>query len=364
MRSVELSNEQTSNAWESLLHVGRTLRYLAIGIIIAQTVGIELVIQGYLTDRPVLAQWLVSPMAVVVGFGSLMFVAVTYLIGKERSVTRSQREVLTTALKEESLNLARRFNPVLDFHHPEVCREIIAQQASLAARLRAPISLVELNVPEMAKDPLSAEWRQFGAELARQVKATSRQTDAILRWTPQSYLLVMPEVDANELQLINTRLHNDLEGWFQERFEGHSHPTLETRGVTTHALGQNRGPINDIVRETQNLLDEQNLRGNPQAQSKLSQTRREKSVGLTLSFNIAGTDAAGKQFSDRIVTQSVAADCIWFAWTRELAEGTELQVSDRDGTLCETAKLVGFATKDGERIAQVRFPKPPANWVM
>src|SRR5689334_21144758 len=101
MAGLELSNEQTSHSWENLLNVGRNLRWVAIGIIIAQTIGIELVIQGVLTEHPFLAQWLVSPMAVVVGFGSVMFVAVSYLIGKERSVARSQREVLTTALKEE-----------------------------------------------------------------------------------------------------------------------------------------------------------------------------------------------------------------------------------------------------------------------
>ena len=245
-----------------------------------------------------------------------------------------------------------------------MCREILTQQASLAARLRAPISVIELSVAEMAKDPFSLEWRQFGAELARQVKAGSRQTDSMLRWTPNSYLVVMPEVNADELPVITTRLHNDLEGWFQERFQAHTRPTLESRGFTTQTLGEPRGEVNDILRETQQLLDEQPLRVSPQVQSKRTQSRREKSVGLTLPFSISGTDANGEPFSDRIVTQRVATDCIWFPWTRDIATGASLKITDRDGTMSETGTLVGFTKNDGENIAEVRFPKPPQNWVM
>lgn len=364
MASLELTNERITQAWDGVLRLARSLRYLAIGVIVVLTIGIELVIQGQLNDHPFLSQWLVSPGVLAVGFGAVMSLVVTYLIGRERVVTRTQRRAITDALEVESLNMARRYNPVLDFHHPEVCREILTQQASLAARLRAPISVIELSVAEMAKEPFSLEWRQFGAELARQVKAGSRQTDSMLRWTPNSYLVVMPEVNAEELPVITTRLHNDLEGWFQERFEAHTRPTLESRAFTTQTLGEKRGEVNDILRETQQLLDEQPLRVNPQVQSSRPQTRREKSVGLTLPFSISGTDANGESFCDRIVTQRVAADCIWFAWTREISAGATVQITDRDGTMSETGTLVAFSRKDGEPIAEVRFPKPPQNWVM
>ena len=362
--SVEISSQQSPNAWAAVLRVGQSLRYLAIAVIVVLTVGIELVIAGLLQHHPFIAQGLVSPLAVGAGFGSVMLLTVTYLIGKGWAVVGSQSEALNAVMEEGSLNLARRFNPVLDFHHPEVCREILTQQASLAARLRAPISVIELNVAEMAKNPLSAEWRQFGAELTRQVKATSRQTDSMLRWTPKSFLLVMPEVNAAELAVILTRLHNDLEGWFQERFEAHAKPTLESRGITTQALGQATGQVNDILRETQNLLDEQMLRANPQVQAQRTQVRRQKSVNLTLPFNIAGVDVQGVPFSDRIVTRRVAADCIWFASSRQISEGTSLEITDRDATICESAVVAGFTTEDGHTIVEVRFPKPPANWVM
>lgn len=364
MAGMELTNERLAAKWEGLLRGALSLRYLAIAVIVAQTIGIELVIQGQLSNHPFLSQWLVSPVIIAVGFASVMVLTISYVIGRERALARSQSEVLSEALAEESLMLARRYNPVLDFHHPEVCREILTQQASLAARLHAPISVLELSVTEMAKDPLAAEWRQFGAELARQVKAGSRLTDSMLRWTPNSYLLVMPEVNAEELPVITTRLHNDLEAWFQDRFEAHSRPTLQSRGFSAQNLGAPNGPVNDILRETQNLLDEQPLRSNPQAQPKSLPTHREKSVGLTLQFSISGTDANGEDFSDRIVTQRVAADCIWFAWSRELAPGATVQVADRDGAISETGTLIGYATKDDEKIAEVRFPKPPKHWVM
>ena len=204
----------------------------------------------------------------------------------------------------------------------------------------------------------------FRSELARQVKAGSRQTDSMLRWTPNSFLVVMPEVNGDELPVITTRLHNDLEGWFQERFEAPSRPTLESRAFTTQTLGESRGQVNDILRETQKLLDELPLRVSPQVESNRTQTHREKSVGLTLPFSISGTDSSGEPYCDRIVTQRVAADCIWFAWTREVPAGSRVQVTDRDGTMTETGTVVGFAAQDGENIAEVRFPKPPQNWVM
>ncbi|MSO19703.1 MAG: hypothetical protein EXQ56_04455 [Acidobacteria bacterium] len=360
MSNIEVSTERSTGSWDVLLRMGRSLRITAIAVIVVLSIGIALVLQGQMMNNPDLAHWLTRPTLLIAGFSSMMFLTVTYLIGKEWSVVRSQRAVLVTALEEESINMARRFNPVVDFHHPEVCREILTQQASLAARLHAPISILELSLSEMGSQPLAPQWRQFGSELSRQVKARSRQTDSMLRWTPESFLLVMPEVSAEEMGVITTRLHNELEVWFQERFDANRRPTLQSRGFTTDILGKS----SDILRETQALLEEQARLSSPKADGKRMQVRREKSVGLTLQFDISGMDAGGQEFCDRIITQRVSADCIWFAWNREVELEASLQVSDREGTVSAKAVLAEFATVKGERIAEVRFPKAPDNWVM
>lgn len=360
MESLEYSNAHSAKSWDALLSMGRSLRVLAIAVIVVLSVGLELVLHGQIQSNPDLALWLSSPAALIAGFASMMLLTVSYMVGGEWAVARSQRIALAQAIENESLSMARRFNPVVDFHHPEVCREILTQQVSLAGRLHAPISLLELSVSEMAADPFSAEWRQFGAELARQVKARSRQTDSMLRWTPESFLLVMPEVSQEEMKMITLRLHNDLEGWFQERFEAHSRPTLESRGCTTLQLGQ----AGDILRETQMLLDQCQRGCNPQLDVQRNQTRREKSVGLTLPLEISGLDSSGSVFSDLITTERVSKDCIWFVWQREMDEKTSLKVKDADGMICATATLTAIVKRGGERVAEVRFLKSPEKWVV
>ena len=107
MASMEIANERITQAWDGVLHLARSLRYMAIAVIVVLSVGIELVIQGQMEDHPFISQWLVSPLVVGLGFTSVMLLTITYLIGRERVISRTQREVLTMAMEGEALNLAR-----------------------------------------------------------------------------------------------------------------------------------------------------------------------------------------------------------------------------------------------------------------
>ncbi len=346
-------------SWESWLRMGRSLRLLSVIVIVLLSAGLGLMIYGELRHNPVVVEALDSPMGLLGGFGLLMMLTVGYLIGKQWSMARDQRQVLAQTLEEESMALALRLNPVLDYHHPEICRDILIQQISHAGRLHAPISIMELTAPELRNDILSEDGRGFAAEFSRKIRARCRQTDALLRWSPESFLLALPEVSREELQVVSARLRKDMESCFQDRPEPMDGPALEVRAFTSHGLSGS----GDILQETRRLLEQESAEVPVPVSQQNLPIRREKTVPLRLAMTIRGNDGDGASFEEEITTSQVAADRIWFVLEKSLPEKTPLTISAADGSFQLEAVLSRTEDRDGEPVAEVRLTKVPENWV-
>src|SRR5262249_39069462 len=150
-----------------------------------------------------------------------------------------------------------RQNPITDFHHPDVCRDILMQQASHAARLHAPLSLLEVQIDKLGQLSSNASTQPRVAELIRQIRGLCRATDSVLRWTPDSFLLAFPEVTREELSPISERLRQELEQWIEQHYEVGARPTLRWRGATSTSLDS----CGDILLETQRLLERESRLG-------------------------------------------------------------------------------------------------------
>jgi GGDEF domain-containing protein len=347
-------------AGEQLLGMGKSLRILAVTVIVILSAGMAVLLYAQFRQNPAVAEMLGEPTSLLGGFGFLMLLTVAYLVSKHWSTSRNQQVMIEKILEEEAVERALHTNPVTDFHHPEVCRDFLTQQASHAARLHAPLSLLELNISGLGKFSQDATMRMKVAELVRTIKGLCRATDSVLRWTPDSFLLAFPEVTQVELAAISERLRRDLELWIEQHYEEGARPALQWRGASSTSLDT----CGDILLETQRLLENESRLGSRKVDAARPGPKRDKGIALKVELELTGEDHNKKFFEQKIVTERVAADRFWCALSQPLMEMAALTISAPDGAFCEQGTLVRWAERDGERLAEIQFNKTPDRWVI
>ncbi|MBI4458523.1 MAG: GGDEF domain-containing protein [Acidobacteria bacterium] len=344
---------------ESLVKLGSSLRILAVSVILVLSAGMMIIVYGQLREGNTLAEAFNTSPQVLSGFAFLMLLTVGYLVGKGRTTTRVQKQLIDELLEEEAIARAQRLNPITQFHHPDVCRDMLLRQASYAGRMHSPLSIVELTMPNFEKLSKDSETQALIAELARQARRLCRPIDALVRWSPDSFLLVFPEVSQDELPAISYRIVGKLEQWCQQHFEV-PRPSLQWRYVTS----ENLGTSGDILAEIHRLFEQDNF--SPSSKSNLLQPnfRREKSVALALILEVRGTDEEGNSFRETVVTERVAADRVWFPLKKRLAEESTLTIILPDGNSEETVKVSRLVERPDENLVEAQFTKTPENWVV
>jgi GGDEF domain-containing protein len=345
---------------EQLLGMGRNLRILAVTVILVLSAGMALLLYSQLRESEAVANVLGNPDGLLGGFGFLMLLTVIYLVSKHWTTSRSQRRMIDQILEEEAVARALRQNPITDYHHPEVCRDILLQQASHAARLHAPLSLLELNISGLGKLSQDLGMQPKVTELIRQIKGLCRATDSVLRWTPDSFLLTFPEVTGEELAAISERLRQELDRWIEEHYEEGARPALKWRGASSTSLDSG----GDILLETQRLLERESRPANRTPEGARPLAKREKGTALALELEITGEDQNKKFFERKILTERVGADRFWCELDQDLVEMSPLTISAPDGAFCEQAVLTRWIPREDGRLAEIHFNRTPDRWVI
>ena len=345
----------------SILQVGRSVGILAVIVIVLLSASVALIVYSELRERGTLNRILDDPNQLLSGFVLLMLLTVGYLVGKGWSTTRYQRRLIDQLLEEEAISRAQRLDPITQFHHPEVCRDVLLRQAAYSSRLCSPLSLLELTVPNLHHLSLDPGTRPLMEDFIRQIRQLCRPIDTLVRWTPESFLLAFPEVTPQELPGVSLRIRSQLEKWFKTHVNGTAPAafTMRERGVTT----QNLGLSGDILLEVQRLLGNDNLVA-PEASAESEFGRREKSVGLALDLRVTGVDREGKPFQEAVLTERVASDRIWFPLKKHLPDGCSLSIEFQDGSFLESARVTRLLERGKEQLVEAQFANPPANWVI
>lgn len=345
---------------ETLLKQGRSLRILALSVIVVLSVGMAILVYGQLQESGLWGGMMENPKQLLGGFALLMLLTVGYLVGKGWVTSRDQHRLINQLLEEETLSRAQRLNPLTQFHHPEVCRDILLRQAHLGARHEIPLSVAEVSATNLGKLSLGAATRPRVEELVGQIRRLCRPVDSLLRWTPDSFLLVLPEIGREELPPIGDRIQQELAKWCEEHWEAPLRPSIQWRGFTSDKLEAS----GDILFEIQRQLEMQTFAAalSPEA---LSRTwRREKSVGLAVPLEVEGVDQNGAPFRESIVTERVATDRIWFTLGKTLSEQCSLTVAAPDGSFRESATVVRLIERGGQQVIEAQFAKTPERWVL
>jgi hypothetical protein len=346
----------------SILQVGRSVGILAVIVIVLLSASVALITYSELRERGTLERILDDPNQLLVGFVLLMLLTVGYLVGKGWTTTRDQRRLIDQLLEEEAMSRAQRLDPITQFHHPAVCRDVLLRQAGYSNRLCSPLSLLELTVPNLHNLSLDPGTRPLMEDFIRQIRQLCRPIDTLVRWTPDSFLLAFPEVTPQELPGVSLRIRSQLEAWLQTYF-GSATPSaaelIRARGFTS----QNLGLCGDILLEVQRLLGNESeaARQSP-VESEFG--RREKSVGLALDLRVTGVDREGKPFQEAVLTERVASDRIWFPLNKHLPAHCNLSIAFQDGSFLESAKVTRLLERGTEQLVEAQFANPPANWVI
>lgn len=348
---------------ETLLKAGRPLRILAVAVIAVLSTGMAASVYSQLLQRGPLGNMMENPAELLRGFGLLMFLTVGYLMGKSWTTNRFQRRLMEQLLEQKSLEEARNLNPITQFHHPEVCREFLLRQASYADRQNAPISILEVTVSNLAElSPTPSNlWNSdtLIGQMQRRMQSLLRPIDCLLRWTPESFLLVLPEISEDQLPAIQQRIHRKLEDWREERFEATSRPELHLRAVTSTCLGIS----GDILVQVQRLLDGNDFPSSA-PNNFLEALQHAKSVGLALDLQVLGVDQEGRPFQEDIRTERITTDRIWFPMDKKLPERCYLTISSPKSDIQGFATVTNVIQRAGERVVEAQFSKTPDNWVI
>lgn len=236
---------------DDLLRAGRSLKVLAILVILTLSVGVLVLSVERWVESGLTAEMFRTNGDVIYGFGLLMLLTVGYLVGKGWATTRYQRMLISQLLEEESITRARRLDPVMDYHHPELCREILLRQANYAARIRSPLSLVELTVPEFARFSAEEQNRPLAEEFYQELRRHCRPLDFWVRWTPNSFLLVLLDISSEETAGLVYRIRSKMERWWEQQAGIGFSPKFEWRYRAVGGLGSS----GDILREVHSLMD-------------------------------------------------------------------------------------------------------------
>jgi hypothetical protein len=354
-------NRLTRNAGANagaLLQVGRSVGILAVVVIVLLSASVTLFVYSELRESDALARVLEDPNQVLLGFVLLMLLTIGYLVGKGWSTTRYQRRLIDQLLEEEAIARAQRLDPITQFHHPDVCRDVLLRQAGYSNRLCSPLSLLEVTIPSLHKWSLGSASKMQMDDLLRQLRRLCRPIDTLVRWTPDSFLLAFPEVTAQELPGVSARIQSELENWFKTHVE--TAPAIRTRGVTS----QNLGLSGDILVEVNRLLENDKTASAPEAAVTAEFGRREKSVGLALDLRVAGFDREGQPFQEAVVTERVASDRVWFALKKPVPTQSSLKISFHDGSFLESATVTRLLERGKDQLVEAQFAHPPENWVI
>jgi hypothetical protein len=176
-----------------------------------------------------------------------MLLTVGYMVGKGWATSRCQGVLMNQLMEEQTVARALRLDPILDFHHPQVCREILMRQAGYAARMNQGLALIELeltDLPAMWNDP---ETRPVIEAFFREIRLQCRPLDFWVRWTPASLLLVVLQVSEQDVPGVVRRLRGSLEQWWGQQDSITAVPRHEWRYRTVPRLGA-KGDVLDEVR--------------------------------------------------------------------------------------------------------------------
>src|SRR5487761_6195 len=156
------------------------------------------------------------------GFVALIVLFNIYAMDKKRSLQHARDELVRQLIRSEAAEMLSLIDPLTDLFNRRYLDEIISKEASRANRYVSELTLMMIDVDDF-KSVNTRFGHLFGdkvlTEVANLLKKNFRNSDTVIRYGGDEFLVILPETSETDAQRAIERLQNQVDTW-------NKHPAL------------------------------------------------------------------------------------------------------------------------------------------
>lgn len=156
------------------------------------------------------------------GFVALIVLFNIYAMDKKRSLQHARDELVRQLIRSEAAEMLSLIDPLTDLFNRRYLDEVISKEASRANRYVSELTLMMIDVDDF-KSVNTRFGHLFGdrvlTEVANLLKKTFRNSDTVVRYGGDEFLVILPETSETDAQRAIERLQSQVDTW-------NSHPAL------------------------------------------------------------------------------------------------------------------------------------------
>lgn len=153
------------------------------------------------------------------GFVALIVLFNVYALDKKRELQHAREELVRQLIRSEAAEMLSLVDPLTDLFNRRYLDEIISKEASRANRYRSELTLMMVDVDDF-KSVNTRSGHLFGdhvlTEVANVLKKTFRNSDTVVRYGGDEFLVILPETSEADAQRAVERLQSQVETWNQK----------------------------------------------------------------------------------------------------------------------------------------------------
>ncbi len=159
------------------------------------------------------------------GFVALIVLFNIYAMDKKRSLQHARDELVRQLIRSEAAEMLSLVDPLTDLFNRRYLDEIISKEASRANRYGSELTLMMIDV-DAFKSVNTRFGHLFGdkvlTEVANLLKKHFRNSDTVVRYGGDEFLVILPETSETEAERAVERLQSQVDAWNSNPpFEGY-----------------------------------------------------------------------------------------------------------------------------------------------
>lgn len=175
------------------------------------------------------------------GFIALVVLFNIFALDRQRNLAQAREELILQLARTQAAEMLSLLDPLTDIFNRRTMDDIIARETSRAEKTQTDLTFMMVDADDF-KSVNSLFGHLVGdrvlTEIAQILKRTFRNSDSIIRYGGDEFLIVMPETDLHQANRAIERLEMEVERWnSQSQLPGYK--LSLSCGVSMHRPGQN-----------------------------------------------------------------------------------------------------------------------------
>jgi diguanylate cyclase (GGDEF)-like protein len=174
------------------------------------------------------------------GFIALVVLFNIYTLDRQRNLTQAREQLIMQLARTQAAEMLSLLDPLTDIYNRRTMDDIIAREVNHAEKLQTDLTFMMVDA-----DNFKSVNSMFGhlvgdrvlTEIAQILKRTFRNSDSIIRYGGDEFLVVMPETDLHQANRAIERLEMEVERW-NAKSQLPGYRLSLSCGVSPHQPGQ------------------------------------------------------------------------------------------------------------------------------